>query len=139
MDPCSPTHPPTHPPITPVNRTGALPVNPTCEFKGLAHIVRGMLIVAEAAARHAPCLVCLTRIRLGSLGSRAQVLQACAEAECDSLFDTKVGLSTWIASGCFKCKVQQNVGAHLHVESLVDALSSASAFAWSRRPGSQAI
>ncbi|CAJ1364692.1 unnamed protein product [Effrenium voratum] len=42
------------------------------------------------------------------LGMQYVVLQACAEAECDSLFDTKV---------------QQNVGAHLHVESLVDDIA----------------
>eukprot|EP00913_Durusdinium_trenchii_P033440 g31308.t1 len=42
------------------------------------------------------------------LGMQYVVLQACAEAECDSLFDTKV---------------QQNVGAHLHLESVLDDIA----------------
>lgn len=42
------------------------------------------------------------------LGMQYVVLQECAEAECDSIFDTKV---------------QQNVGAHLHLESVLDDIA----------------
>lgn len=42
------------------------------------------------------------------LGMQYVVLQQCAEAECDDLFDTKV---------------QQNIGAHLHLESVLDDIA----------------